>query len=617
MRRQGLFALLILLAAGSAFAQGGHFDGFDLTHFGLYTGTGGSITCNTRASSTSVSCPGGVGDFTVGQGIEIPSAGVPSSFATWGVTTITSYSRTSNVATFTYTGPTLGMGQFVNIAGVSDSSFNGLFTILANDGDAGHLTVTNKGPNVGVTASSGTATLTSAQVTVTPTGILNGSTTYDYKVVLRGYNGELSTASAMGETRAGAATLGINTATTTKCSRSRGTVTCTTSEPHNFQAGALVNVEGISNISYAGSHQIVAMPSPTTFTFLQPSLADDSGTATGGAAKVVAKNIVRWNMQQYTVLQSIVYRSKSGGAYSIVGIVEGMDGAFVDWGLGTPAVPSYVPGTPPDSATNGILAARITGIDGNNLTLDTKATATARNQTSKHDNSPVVLAGCAALGPKGHGTLHIPSTSPPSAAMFNSPLDLYHSCNVNQVVISIGSSLIVNDPIIMHHAGTTIQAVSPSSALPRDGGEFSAAVTGNAYPFIYYVPGSFGPNTLKNLYFQPTQPYQSAFVEDGDAGGGNVVSTYYINDYFIGNGGTIPGIVRGGFNKFFLNGGGFTVNGAWGVPESLYLTMPNSLGINPMSNNLPYLLRFERVTFREHELSGMIGAAVARLLADT
>jgi hypothetical protein len=184
--------------------------------------------------------------------------------------------------------------------------------------------------------------------------------------------------------------------------------------------------------------------------------------------------------------------------------------------------------------------------------------------------------------------------------MFNSPLDLYHSCNVNQVVISIGSSLTVNDPIIMHHAGTTIQAVSPSSNLPRDGGEFSAAVTGNAYPFIYYVPGSFGPNVVKNLHFQPTQPYQSAFVEDGDAGGGNVVSTFYINDYFVGNGGTMPGIIRGGFNKFFLNGGAFTVNGAWGVPESLYLTMPNSLGINALSNNLPYLLRFERVTFREH-----------------
>jgi hypothetical protein len=600
MRGLGLFAVLTLLAGGGAFAQVGRFDGYDLTRFGLYTGTGGSIACSTTASSTSVSCPEGVGDFAVGQGIEIPLAGAPSRFAAWGVTAITSYSRSSNAATFTYTGPTLGTGQVVNIAGLADSSFNGPFTILANDGDAGHLTVANKGSNVGITASSGTATLTSAQVTVTPVGILNGSTTYDYKVVLRGYNGELSAASAVGETHAGAPTLGINTATMTLCSRSRGTATCTTSAAHNFQAGAIVDVEGSSTISYTGSHQIVATPSGTTFTFLQTSLADDSGTATGGTANVVAKNIVRWNMQQYTVLQSIVYRSKNAGAYSIVGIVEGMDGAFVDWGLGTPAAPSYVPRTPPDSATNGILAARITGIAGTTLTLDTAATATTSSQNSKHDNSPVVLAGCAALGAKGHGTLHIPSTNPPAAAMFNSPLDLYHSCNVNQVVISIGSSLTVNDPIIMHHAGTTIQAVSPSSSLPRDGGEFSAAVTGNAYPFIYYVPGSFGPNILKNLYFQPTQPYQSAFVEDSDAGGGNVVSTFYINDYFVGNSGTMPGIIRGGFNKFFLNGGAFTVNGPWGVPESLYLTMQNSLGINALSNNLPYLLRFERVTFREH-----------------
>jgi hypothetical protein len=90
MSRSGLFAVLTLLAAGSAFAQGGRFDGYDFTRFGLYTGTGGSITCSTTASSISVSCPGGVGDFAVGQEIEIPLAGVPSRFAAWGVTTITS-----------------------------------------------------------------------------------------------------------------------------------------------------------------------------------------------------------------------------------------------------------------------------------------------------------------------------------------------------------------------------------------------------------------------------------------------------------------------------------------------------------------------------------------------
>jgi hypothetical protein len=600
MRWQGLFAILTLLAAGSAFAQDGHFDGYDLTRFGLYTGLGGPITCSTTTSSRKVSCPGGVGDFAVGQGIEIPLAGVTSRFAAWGRTTITSYSRSSNVATFTYTGPTFGTGQVVSIAGLADSSFDGAFTILANDGDVGHFTVANKGSNVAVTVGSGTATLTSAQVAVTPTGILNGSTTYDYRVVLRGYHGELSAASAVGETTTGAATLGINTATMTLCSRVSGTATCTTSVGNDFQAGAMVDVEGSSNKAYNGSHKIVATPSRTTFTFLQSGAADDSGTATGGTAKVVAKNIVRWNMQQYTVLQSIVYRSKNGAAYSIAGIAEGMDGAFVDWGLGAPTVPAYVPSTPPSSTTNGILAARITAVVGTTLTIDTVAAATARSQTAKHDNSPVVLAGCAALGASGQGTLYIPSTNPPAEAMFNSPLDLYHSCNVNQIVISISSSLTVNDPIIMHHAGTTIQAVSPSSILPRDGGEFSAAVTGNAYPFIYYVPGSFGPNVLKNLYFQPMQPYQSAFVEDSDAGGGSVVSTLYINDYFVGKGGTIPGIIRGGFNKFFLNGGAFTVNGAWGVPESLYLTIQNSLGMNPLYNSLPYILKFDHVVLREH-----------------
>lgn len=600
-----------ILSSANTFTNTNNFDAnvafkgpnpyYDLSRYGLYTGSGGSITCSAIALSASLSCPGSVGDFAVGQGIEVPLAGAAPAFAPWGVATITTYSRTSNVATFAYTGPTFGNGQVVTIAGLADATFNGSFTVSNNDGNLGHFTVANSGSNLGTTSGSGTATLTSAQVTVTATGILNGSTTYDYKIVLRGYRGELSVASNAGETTIGAATLGINTATVTVCSRASGTATCTTSATHNFQAGAMVDVEGSTNISYNGSHQVVATPGATTFTFLQTSAADDSGTATGGTAKVVAKNIVRWNMQQYANLQSIVYRSKNGGAYSLAGIVEGMDGAFIDWGLGAPSAPAYIPSTPPGSTTNGILAARIITVVGTTLTLDTAATASASSQTAQHDNSPVVLAGCTALGASGTGTLYIPSTNPPAAAMFNSPLDLYHSCNVNQVVISTGSTLSVNEPIIMHHAGTTIQAVSPSSSLARDAGEFTAAVGGSAYPFFYFVPGSFGPNVLKNLNMQPTQPYQSAFVEDGDAGGGNVVASYYINDNIAGGSSTMPGIIRGGFNKFFLNGGSIGKAGStWGVPESLYLTMPNSLGINPLSTNLPYLLRFERVTFREH-----------------
>jgi hypothetical protein len=276
-----------------------------------------------------------------------------------------------------------------------------------------------------------------------------------------------------------------------------------------------------------------------------------------------------------------------------------MDGSFIDWGLGAPHAPPGVPSTPPGSTTNGILSTTITAINGNILTLADAATATVSNQSSLHDNVPAVLAGCAALGASGNGTLYIPVTNPPAIIPFNSPLDLYHSCNVNQVVIATGSSLSVNDPIVMRHAGTTIKGASPTSAVPSFGINFSTLVNGFGYPFVYFVPGSFGPNTLENLYFQPTQPYQSAFVEDSDAGGGAVVSTQYSNDYFVGNSGTMPGIIRGGFFKYF-DKGVFSSNGAWGVPESLESTVPNSLGICAVCNSLAYIMKFDRVAFVGH-----------------
>jgi hypothetical protein len=574
---------------------------YDLTRFGLYAGIGGAITCSTTASSTTATCTS-AGDFAPGQGIAIPTAGAAANFSPWGVATITNYSRSSNVATLSYTGPTFGAGQTITVAGLADATFNGTFTVTANDGDYGHITMANTGSNVGPTAGSGTATLTSAQVVVTSQGILNGSTTYAYKVVLRGYHGELSVASSAGSITTGAATLGVNIVTLSGCTRTSGTTTCTSTAAHNFQAGVMTDVEGVSDGAFNGVHRIIATPTGTTFTFLQSSQVNTTG-ATGGTAKVVAKNLVQWNMQEYANIQTIVYRSINGGAYSIAGIVEGMDGSFVDWGLGAPPAPPGVPSTPASATTNGILSTTITAISGTTFTLAAAATATATSVSSLHDNTPAMLAGCAALGTNGNGTLYIPVTNPPTAVPFNSPVDLYHFCPVNQVLIAVGSVLTLNDPIIMHRAGTTIKGVSPSAAVPNFGVGFTTLINGNAYPYIYYVPGSFGPNMLENLYFLPSHAYQSAFVEDADAGGGGVVNTQYNNDYFVGNsGGEMPGIIRGGFTKFF-DKGLFAVQGAWGVPESLEIDNQNSLGICASCTVPTYIMKMDRITFQQHGIS--------------
>lgn len=571
---------------------------YDLTRFGLYTGAGAAITCSATAGSAVVSCPGGIGDFAVGQGIEVPLAGVGPVFDAWGVTNITSYARSSNVATYAYSNTTLGAGQTVTIAGLADATFNGTFTVLSNDGDFGHITVANTGTNLGTTAGTGTATLTSAAVVVTPSGILNGAAKYDYRVVLRGYHGELSVASPVGETLTGAAALGVNNATISSITRTGGLTTVTTSAAHNFQVGVPVNVTGTGDSNFNGSFTIFSTPTSTTFTYQQSDASNRSGTVSSGIASVVAKNTVQWNMQEYSVLQAIVYRSKSGGAYSIAGIVEGMDSAFVDWGLGAPFVPGYVPSTPAAAVTNGILAARITAINGTNLTLASAATNTAASQPANHDNSPVVLAACAAMPTTGGGNLYIPATNPAAQAVFNSPLDLYHSCNVGQLTLTVAATLVVNDPIIMKTGGVTIKAApGGSGGGPRFASDFTTGVTGAAYPFIYFVPGSFGPNTFENLFFEPGLPYQSAVVQDQDAGGGGVTDVMYRNDYFVGNPGTMPFILRsGGFNFWFDRGGFGIAGGGWGIPESLSITVGHGLGI--AGQGLAYIMAFDKTSFQ-------------------
>jgi hypothetical protein len=237
---------------------------YDLSRFGLFAGPMSSISCSTTSGSKSASCLGGTGDFAVGQGIELPLAGTAPTFAPWGVATISYYSRSGNVATLQYTGPTFGAGQTIRVAGLPDSTFNGVFTVAGNDGNFGHISMVNDGPNVGTTSGSGTATLTSEQVVVTPQGILNGTSRYSYKVVLRGYHGELSVASNAGTTTTGAAALGVNSVTLSSCSRSDGVAICTTSSKHNFQSNVPVNVSrmvGRGASFYDGAHVIVATPS--------------------------------------------------------------------------------------------------------------------------------------------------------------------------------------------------------------------------------------------------------------------------------------------------------------------------------------------------------------------
>src|ERR1700732_1258042 len=125
---------------------------FSLARYGGYgssTNPAPTITCSINSGSTTLTCPGGSGDFLNGHGVVIPKAGAATTLTTPG------------------------------------------------------------------------------QPTVTPTNLLNGSTTYTSQVIAEDRQGGLTASSTSGQTTAGAATLGANNITFASCVRTSGVATYT------------------------------------------------------------------------------------------------------------------------------------------------------------------------------------------------------------------------------------------------------------------------------------------------------------------------------------------------------------------------------------------------------
>ena len=233
---------------------------------------------------------------------------------------------------------------------------------------------------------------------------------------------------------------------------------------------------------------------------------------------------------------------------------------------------------PTASAVNGILAGRITGISGTTLTLDTAATATATSQPAEHDNAPIIVAGCTALGAGGSGNLYIPNGG---NVVFNSILNMRDKCtwpNPNKMKILVNSAkLVVNEPIVLRLVHNDWESIGGGGAAASFAvGQPSSGVQGNAYPF-FYLPTGNGPTYFENFLMDSYNAYQSGVVEDQGISTGTV-NTEYDNIDFGGYSGSIPVILRGGgFQHRFERG---VIGGGqdWGAPEPLLITIPNALG---------------------------------------
>ena len=563
---------------------------FDLLRYGAYYSgfTPPTITCNTTASSNQITCSGGVSDFLIGHGLAIPLAGVAPTMLTPGAAfPISSISVASNVATVTLANSaSFAPGSNVVIAGSSDSAFNGTFPV-ANLPNSLIFTFNVTHANCSPCTIGGSATvIAQTPSAVTPQGILNGTTTWNYKVVTIGFHGELSPASSAFTTTAGAATLGVNNVTiaVNGCVESNGVATFTTTAAHNFQSGSPVNIpRGTSGTTgVEGSWTIASTPSSTTFTVDIATLPNGTYCPSGGVAQVVAKNLVQWTMQPYAVMGYYIYRAQGAGAYSLVGTSMGMDSAFIDWGLPAPHIPAYVPATPPGSPTNGIFATTITNIVGNTITLANNAVATVTSATVFHDNVPNVLAACASspMNTNG-GTIFVPASNPQgSLYVLNSPLNLATGCPQN-TRLQLGAQLYINYPVIPGGGNViegTIQGAGGNGADPQFGKYVTTRIIGGAYPFFLLEPGSSSDSTFQNLNVECLQAYQSCFVQDQDNTGNNVTTIIYDNVYVSGGSYSQPFKMGGGFNFFFRYGGIGTEASGWGIPPSLWDVVDMGLG---------------------------------------
>ena len=444
-----------------------------------------------------------------------------------------------------------------------------------------------------------TSITTPGTPTVTPTGILNGATTYNYKVVAEDRNGGLTAASAQGSTTTGAATLGVNTVTVTQGVRASGLTTFTTSAAHNFQAGSTVSITGFTNGSGTffddmnGTKVIVATPTSTTFTVQDGNLTDRTDTSTG-TASVQGCNTLTYASGSYSgpnTLKYWIYRNNS-----LVGVAPGLDPYYVDCGLTVGSAPSYVPAAPPASASPEYLVSTIVSGGGTTtLTLANAAGATVTNAAALHDNSLALKAAAQAAYNDQGGTVYIPSST--GFLPFNATTDFTSGLSntfTRTVRILAAGVMFLNQTLILRTGMDWEGTPSQWSSFVYTPGAF---IVGNAHPLVYVATGQSGLH-LNRLLFQTGPVLQTAFMTDVDATGQGSAGINFDSVYFLGNNAsTRPVILKGGFDYFFTGGQCSGGNSVWPQPPCIQITNSSAAVTGTNGSQVPGRIVFDRTYF--------------------
>ena len=454
---------------------------FSLARFGGYgsaTNSAPTITCSITSGSTTLTCPGGSGDFLNGHGVVVPKAGPAT-------------------------------------------------------------TLTPPG-----------------QPTVTPTYLVNGTTTYTYQVIAEDRQGGLTASSTSGQTTVGASTLGANNITLLSCVRTNGVATYTSSLAHNLQSGAQVNLSGFTGgvfDSCNGVKTIASTPTSTTFTVNDGPLPNENNTTGTPVVTVMACNTLTFASGSFSGINTIHYWIYRNGA--LAGLAVGMDPWFQDCGSNVNTAPSYVPSTPPGSAQPGYLATTIVSGSGTtSLTLANSASATVSNAVVLHDNSVNLKATIQAAYNAGGGQVYISNAM--GYVHFNSAMDLTTGLtNTFSYSVRIHSNndfVIINQPWILRGSvdieGEPHQTTSFSYV---NGSQF----TGNANPmFLLSEVNSANGVHFARLLLAPAGVQQTAILADSGTDGGGVAGLVLDDVDLNGGGFSRPLVLKGGFD-FFINRG--------------------------------------------------------------
>jgi hypothetical protein len=414
-------------------------------------------------------------------------------------------------------------------------------------------------------AGAATTLTTPGTPTVTP-NLLNGATTWKYKVIAEDYKGGLTAATAAGTTGAGSSALGPTSFTIASATRTAGVTTYTTPVAHNLQTGQTVLIcqfgGGTCPATFAdvfnGTKVVQSTPTSTTFTTLDGNAPDGSETPASGQGWVQACNTLKFPAGSFSgtgTLRYWIYRSQGVGAYSMAGVAIGLDPYFVDCGGGAPTAPPYVPSAPPASPQPGYLATTIASGGGTtSLTLAANAGVSVSGAAVLHDNSSALLAAMSAAASQGGGTVYIPSFGPGVIFWsFNASTDMntVSAANSNYITILVNANVGLNQPWIMRN-GVNIQGMTKrsSSFMYPGGANFGGAY---AYPLLY-LKTSAGI-TLRNLFLNGSGAQSTDIFSDTGGSGNGSVGVILENVGLAANSngaGTARNVViKAGFDYFF------------------------------------------------------------------